>query len=37
MIIRIKHYVEKLPDIDPKIVLKVISLQHLHHEIELQI
>lgn len=37
MIERIMHYVEKLPDIDPQIVLEGISLLHLHHEVELQI
>jgi DNA-binding MarR family transcriptional regulator len=36
MIERIRHYLEKMPDIDPKIVLDGLSLLHLHHEVELQ-
>ena len=34
---RIRQYLEKLPDIDPQLVLEGLSLLHLHHEIELQV
>ena len=34
---RIRQYLEKLPDINPKIVLEGLSLLHLHHEVELQV
>jgi len=34
---RIRQYLEKLPDIDPEIVLEGLKLLHLHHEVELQV
>jgi len=32
---RIRHYLERLPDIDPDIVLDALSLLTLHHEVDL--
>lgn len=32
---RIRHYLERLPDVDTEIVLEGLSLQHLHHEVDM--
>jgi len=32
---RIRHYLEKLPDVDPEMVIEALNLLTLHHEVDL--